>query len=89
MKVPTEGELQELENRALRHYRELADADDAYSWADRIVTTLECLIALARDPSQLLQNIPLDDALDRAMQPPRRTEPKLSVVVQPKKNPKR
>ncbi len=57
MKLPSEAELIELEN-TLAYW--LAD-----SWNRPVCKTLETLIALARDPSQLLRGIPDDDAIDR------------------------
>ena len=100
MKLPTEGELIELENWLIYEHspgsRSLSPVRSTIS-EERAFERIKLLIALARDPSQLLQDIPLDDALDRAMEidtnrppvgscePPRRTAPKLSVVVQPKK----
>jgi hypothetical protein len=50
MKPPTEADLQELENTALLHYREKSDEDYWFGFGrfDRIVQTLEYLIARAR-----------------------------------------
>ncbi len=103
MKPPTEADLIELENTALRHYREIVEdqGNGSYTIYDRVVLTLETLIALARDPSQLLRELSDDDALEVALRthcpmpglstrPPRKVEPAPVLSVQPKpkkKNP--
>jgi hypothetical protein len=99
MKPPTEADLIDLENTALRHYRQKAEDDSWVGFGQyyRVVRTLETLIALARDPSQLLKYIPYDDdALDRALrthcpipglstlEPPRKGKLKPVSSVQPK-----
>ncbi len=85
MKLPSEGELIELEN-ALAYWL-------AESWNRPVGKTLETLIALARDPSQLLRDIPDDAALDRQLQrrfsesiirSPRTADPEPVPSLQPK-----
>jgi hypothetical protein len=68
MKLPTEAELIEVEQVVLNRWQAEASERREFGRADRIVRTLETLIAIARDPSRLLDNIPLDDALNRAME---------------------
>jgi hypothetical protein len=78
MKVPTEADLIEVENFMSRWEPQdgpVKIADNAFLTHHRVWETLKTLIALARDPSKLLQNIAIDDALDRAMQPPREFTP--------------
>lgn len=49
MKPPTEADLIELENTALRQYREIVDNQNGcFTRYDRVVSTLEYLIARAR-----------------------------------------
>jgi hypothetical protein len=109
LKLPTEAELIEMENRALALIeaheiieRRIANGDFSYrthAIGEKIRMLREDfarLIALARDPSQLLQNIPLDEALDRVMsgsdthggsfEPPRKG--KLTAVPNVKPKPK-
>jgi hypothetical protein len=100
MKLPTEAELIELENQVLRSWQARA-YDDGSDLEYRIVRTLETIIALARDPSQLLRDLSDDDALEVALRthcpmpglstrPPRKVEPAPVLSVQPKpkkKNP--
>ncbi len=85
-KLPTEAELSEMENAILPDWRyRLANQkfdDFGKNW--RILHTLETLIALARDPSQLLRDIPDDAALDRELQSPRTADPEPVSSLQPK-----
>jgi hypothetical protein len=99
MKPPSEADLQELENKVLYHWRTTADNTYCFGQADRIVRTLEYLIAMARDPSKLLRTIPDDDALDRSLAyvrkafpppviPPRKAKLEPVLSLQPKQKSK-
>ena len=48
MRPPTEADLAELENLVLRDWQQTADNHPFYGTADRVVKTLEYLIARAR-----------------------------------------
>ncbi len=100
MKLPTEAELIELENRVLQDWIESAADLDGFTYRDRIVRTLETLIALARDPSPLLRELSDDDALEIALRthcpipglstrPPRKAEPGPVLSVEPKPSQKK
>jgi hypothetical protein len=90
MKLPTEGELIELENRVLRGWQARADSDGSQDYEFRIVQTLEALISIARNPSQMLKYIPIGDAMDalentlESVQPPRKDKAKPVSRVHPK-----
>jgi hypothetical protein len=85
MKLPTEAELIEMENRAESIETGITAIGQRIKFLDdhnfngapywlvrdkeqlqRVAEDFKTLIDLARHPAQLLQNIPLDDALDRA-----------------------
>jgi hypothetical protein len=87
MKLPTEGELIELENwlYSQRHLTWTAPLS-----ASCAVERIETLITLARDPSAMLRTALESEALNwEKAQPPRNAEPEPVPSVQPKpsKNP--
>jgi hypothetical protein len=78
MKPPTEADLIDLENTALRHYREIVGelGNSSYTIHDRVVSTLEYLIARARfhnqrQPSRNGKSEPVS-----SLQPKQKSEPK-------------
>lgn len=54
MKIPSEGELIEIERRVLDYWAGSADSDPSFGYRDRIVATLRSLIALARNVNRRL-----------------------------------
>jgi hypothetical protein len=92
VKLPTEGELIEMEHRLsslIARSERILRRDDPYAdWPERfdqLREDFDCLISLARDPSQLLKYVPFDDdALDRAMHPPRTSVSKPFPIARPK-----
>ncbi len=92
MKLPTEAELIELEKWLYYQFEE--PSDNRSYWRcppitdDQAQERINLLIALARDPSQLLRYVGLDDdAIDKAMQaskPPRKGKLNLIPSVEPK-----
>ncbi len=105
MKLPTEAELIEMENRALviveaQQFVRLKMADTTFKYTlksiverlEQLQEDFDTLIALARDPSQLLRHIPDDDerwrayrAIDRAIHPLRTSVPEPAPSVRPKR----
>lgn len=99
MKVPSEAELIEIENRMARIINRaeflMRRADPYSDWPeiiDRFKDDFRLLIALARDPSQLLQTIPGDDLIDRSLDrfgpPPRTAKPEPVPSLAPKQKKK-
>jgi hypothetical protein len=68
MKPPSEADLQEIENEVLPVWQEAARKNLGFDRPDRVVRTLEALIAIARDPSELLRSIPDDETYDEFLQ---------------------
>jgi hypothetical protein len=91
VKLPTEAELIEMENRLsslIERSERILRRDDPYAdWPARfnqLREDLARLIALSRNQSELLRTIPDDAALDRELQSLRTSVPKPSPSAQPK-----
>lgn len=96
MKVPSEAELIEIENRAIRHFDSLSRLlarNQPYSYPahldpesrQRLQEDVRTLITLARDPSQLLRDIPENGAWDRVIENlPRTAKPEPVPSLAPK-----
>ena len=93
MKIPSEGELIELEDWLSYEFREPDFKKRSFYRnpilsEDSAIERIRVLIAIARDPSELLRSIPDGDSLDRTIQqtihPPRTGKPKPVPSLDPK-----